>query len=140
MHTKRSKQIKNQWHRDDPCITTVNILLLIFSAMLMNLSDPLSYNPLHLILEWFMTSCCFVFIHFLIYGIVIAFVTKTIAEKYLRKDERASVHSPVGGHLIEPMYSFDIHCNGFFPLILFNYLGNVSRVNLNFADQFLVCL
>ena len=87
-----------------------------------------------------MTSCCFVFIHFLIYGIVIAFVTKTIAEKYLRKDERASVHSPVGGHLIEPMYSFDIHCNGFFPLILFNYLGNVSRVNLNFADQFLVCL
>ena len=27
---------------------------------------------------------------------------------------------------MEPMYAFDIHCNGFFPVILFFYFGNVS--------------
>ena len=37
------------------------------------------------------------------------------------------MHSPQGGHTVEPMYSFDIHCNGFIPVVLFNYVGNVSK-------------
>ena len=141
LHTKRSKQIKNQWHRDDPCITTVNIVLLIFCALLLNLSNPLSYNPFHLLLQWFLTSASFILIHFIMYGIGICMITKTIAERYLRKDERSQIHGPLGGHLVEPMYSFDIHCNGFFPIILFNYFGNVSTLVvsplLNFSDMFL---
>jgi hypothetical protein len=28
LHTKRLKQIKNQWHRDDPCLTAVIIFSL----------------------------------------------------------------------------------------------------------------
>ena len=86
LHTKRSKQIKNQWHRDDPCITTSNIVLLIFCALLINLINPMSYNPIHLIWEWFLTSLTFILLQFLIYGICISAITKFIAEKYLRKD------------------------------------------------------
>lgn len=128
-HTKRSKQIKNQWHRDDPCVTTVNIALLIICALLMNLVDPNIHNPINLVFDWIITSFCFVLLHFIVYGVIIACSTKIIAEKYLRKDERNQIHSPAGGHLIEPMYSFDIHCNGFFPVILFFYFGNVSFVS-----------
>ena len=102
----------------------------------------MSYNPIHLVMEWLMTSFCFVFIHFIVYGVIIAFITKTIAEKFLRKDERSQMHSPAGGHTIEPMYSFDIHCNGFFPIILFNYFGNVSVVLLfwNSSDVYYLSL
>ena len=85
-----------------------------------------SYNPLDLLFEWVLTSVVFVFLHFLTYGVVIAACTKLIAERYLRKEENASVHSPPGGHTVEPMYSFDIHCNGFIPVVLINYIGNVS--------------
>ena len=38
-HTRRSKQIKNQWHRDDPCLTAINILLLFLCAFLVALSE-----------------------------------------------------------------------------------------------------
>ena len=143
LHTKRSKQIKNQWHRDDPCITTVNILLLLFCSLLLNLSNPMSYNPFHLIWEWLLTSASFILLQFIVYGVVISMITKTIAEKYLRKDERSQIHGPLGGHLVEPMYSFDIHCNGFFPIILFNYFGNVStycRVTSSTISDMFFCL
>ena len=136
LHTKRSKQIKNQWHRDDPCVTAVNVLLLLFCALLINISNPSSYNPVHLLMQWLVTSFCFVFLHFIVYGVIISLITKNIAEKFLRKDERSQMHSPAGGHLIEPMYSFDIHCNGFFPVILFNYFGNVSVVSRESADVY----
>ena len=126
-HTKRSKQIKNQWHRDDPCITAVNIFVLVICALVINIVSSSSYNPLHILFEWLITSFVFVFLHFLAYGAIIAACTKLIAEKYLRKEESISMHSPQGGHTVEPMYSFDIHCNGFIPVVLFNYVGNVSK-------------
>ena len=125
LHTKRSKQIKNQWHRDDPCLTVVNIVSLVFCAFLIELS----YNVESLqafICNWILTSLGFAFVHFLAFGVVASFASKRIAEKFLRKDEKVSIHGPSGGHLIEPMYSFDIHCNAFFPVIIFNYFGNVS--------------
>ena len=32
--------------------------------------------------------------------------------------------------MVEPMYAFDIHCNVFFPVIVFSYFGNVSDFQL----------
>ena len=106
----------------------------------MNISNPNSYNPINFVVQWLVTSICFVLLHFIVYGVMISLITKTIAEKFLRKDERSQMHSPAGGHTIEPMYSFDIHCNGFFPVILFNYFGNVSVVFLNFDDVYYLSL
>ena len=57
-----------------------------------------------------------------------AAIARFIAHKYLRSNEDGKkLHAPAGGHEVEPMYAFDIHCNGFFPMILFFYFGNVSH-------------
>lgn len=61
----------------------------------------------------------FVVLHFLLSGIVIAFMCKFIAEKYLRKEEKKAVHQTLNS--IEPMYAFDIHCNSFFPYAVMQY-------------------
>ena len=127
MHTKRSKQIKNQWHRDDPCLTSVNILFLVLCAFLICLSSPRGFSLGSLLFEWIITSFCFIVIHFLLWGVVMASLMRFIAHKYL-KNEDTKLHSPQGGHQVEPMYAFDMHCNGFFPIILFFYFGNVSTV------------
>jgi len=45
-----------------------------------------------------------------------------------------STHRDRGGesliNTVEPMYAFDVHCNGFFPLIVFSYFGNSLMVLL----------
>ena len=61
----------------------------------------------------------FVFMHFILSGVVISATCKTIAEKYLRKTEKDN------SHYIEPMYAFEIHCNAFFPLLIIGYLIQV---------------
>lgn len=55
-----------------------------------------------------------------------------------------STHRDRGGesliNTVEPMYAFDVHCNGFFPLIVFSYFGNVSDITLNFLiPVFFIC-
>lgn len=136
LHTKRSKQIKNQWHRDDPCLTSVNILFLALCALLVCLSAPKGISLGSLILEWLITCICFTVFHFVLWGVVMAAITRFVAQTYLKAEERNQIHSPATGHLVEPMYAFDIHCNGFFPVILFFYFGNVSSppFSLTFFD------
>ena len=127
LHTKRSKQIKNQWHRDDPCLTSSNVALLAFCALIVCLSDPRGFSLDSLILEWLMTSICFIVFHFFLWGIAMSALMRFVAHKYLKpKDDANKMHGPQGGHQVEPMYAFDVHCNGFFPIILFFYFGNVS--------------
>ena len=53
-------------------------------------------------------------------------LTRFIAHKYLQNAEQSGSSSPSQSNQVEPMYAFDIHCNGFFPVILFFYFGNVS--------------
>ena len=108
-------------------MTVVNIFSLIFCALICELSYKFE-SIQAFISSWLLTSLNFVLIHFLIFGVVASFLTKFIAEKFMRKDEKVSIHSPEGGQAIEPMYAFDIHCNGFFPVVVFCYFGNVSQV------------
>ena len=57
-----------------------------------------------------------------------AALSRFIAHTYLRNQENGNkLHRPPAGHEVEPMYAFDIHCNGFFPVIVFFYFGNVSN-------------
>mmetsp|Transcript_5724 Transcript_5724/g.7718 ORF Transcript_5724/g.7718 Transcript_5724/m.7718 type:complete len:144 (-) Transcript_5724:268-699(-) len=131
MHTKRSKQIKNQWHRDDPCLTSVNVAFLVLCAFLVCLSYPRGLSLGSLLFEWLFTSLAFVLVHFVFFGMVMAALSRWVAHKYLSDNELggglnpgAKPHVPQGGHQVEPLYAFDIHCNGFFPVILFCYFGN----------------
>ena len=82
-------------------------------------------------------SAVFVIIHFVAFGILMSWLTRKFAHKYLISEERDKLdkkhfkQQPDGllGHPVEPMYAFDIHCNGFFPMILFFYFGNVSLLS-----------
>ena len=105
----------------------MNIVALIFCAFLIELSYDVK-GLSSFIGNWILTSFGFAFVHFLGFGVIASFVSKRFAEKFLRKDE--NIHSPTGGHLVEPMYAFDIHCNAFFPVIVFTYLANVSYLVL----------
>lgn len=78
-----------------------------------------------MILNWITTSFCLVLFHFIVWGVLMASVTRHVAQTYLQADERSKIHSAAEGHRVEPMYAFDIHCNGFFPMILIFYFGNV---------------
>ena len=40
-HTKRLKQIRNHWHRDDPCLTAAIIGLLIVASVVYSIAMPL---------------------------------------------------------------------------------------------------
>ena len=140
MHTKRSKQIKNQWHRDDPCLTSVNVAFLCLCAFLICLSYPRGFSLGSLLLEWVVTSLTFVVLHYILFGVGMATASRFITHRYLSDSESGNntLHAPSGGHQVEPMYAFDIHCNGFFPFILFFYFGNVSSTS--FAREILTIL
>ena len=85
LHTKRSKQIRNQWHRDDPCLTSLNVTFLVLCAFLICLSYPRGLSLDSLLLEWIITSACFVVTHFVFLGILMASSTRKFAHSYLRE-------------------------------------------------------
>ena len=72
-----------------------------------------------------MLSLDFIAVHFVLCGIIMARGTRHIATKYLQRAAKTKVNKRQK-HSVEPMYAFDIHCNGFFPAVIFAYLGNVS--------------
>jgi len=81
-----------------------------------------------------------VILEFLISGVIVSSITKYIAEKYMIKSEKKGNASGGTGAFtgnksginesqvcrVEPMYAFDIHCNGFFPILMISYVLQVS--------------
>ena len=113
-HTKRLKQVRNQWHRDDPCLVTAISVLLFIIGIIYGIVLKQEFLTGYVYL-----GVKFVFMHFVGSGIIMASLCKWIAEKYMMKSEKKAVHSVVNS--IETMYAFDIHCNSFFPLFVFSY-------------------
>ena len=118
-HTKRLKQIRNQWHRDDPCLVTATSVLLfivgLLYAFLLGRDFPFGY---------LLCGLQLVFLHFILLGIVVSTFLRWIAHSYMTKEDKASIHKSL--NTIEPMYAFDVHCNSFFPLFVISYVGQVS--------------
>ena len=113
-HTKRLKQIRNQWHRDDPCLTFAIIGLLLVTGIIYGLLLPQSC---------LLTSVKFVVLHFILSGIILSTICRWVADTYMVKLEKKEVQTKV-----EPMYAFDIHCNGFFPVYVFSYALQVHDI------------
>ena len=117
-HTKRLKQIRNQWHRDDPCLVSAIICLLVLTGLIYGIifSEDKVVGTLYMIFK-------FVVFHFLLSGVLTATLCKQMAERYLKKEDKKAVHQSMSS--IEPMYAFDIHCNAFFPFYLIAYVLQV---------------
>lgn len=144
-HTKRLKQIRNHWHRDDPCLTAMIIGILFISGIIYDIALPFfDSSAATSIGSCLIRSSIFVFVHFVLSGIIISSVLKWIAENYMVKIEKQQKSSSGGGtggafsksskdgqHTlgnirVEPMYAFDIHCNSFFPVVIISYGVQVS--------------
>jgi len=110
--TTYHKQTKNQWARDDPAFTVLCLVFLLVAAVAYTVAfrAPFPGAFLRIVLGA-------VIFDFGIVGCVIATITWTIANKYLRVRALHSVDQEV-----EWLYAFDIHCNSFFPLFLLLYV------------------
>eukprot|EP01098_Paradermamoeba_levis_P009895 TRINITY_DN4141_c0_g1_i1.p1 TRINITY_DN4141_c0_g1~~TRINITY_DN4141_c0_g1_i1.p1 ORF type:complete len:249 (-),score=35.39 TRINITY_DN4141_c0_g1_i1:13-759(-) len=107
------KQTKNQWARDDPGFLAILIYLLSVSSLAFCICYQVSgFFSIFRIMFWT------VFVDFISFGILISFCGWLIANKYLRV--QGGVHNV--DQKVEFLYSFDIHCNGFFPLFLQLYV------------------
>ena len=88
-HTKRLKQIRNHWHRDDPCLTAMIIGILFISGIIYDIALPFfDSSAVTNIKSCLIRSSIFVFVHFVLSGIIISSVLKWIAENYMVKIEK----------------------------------------------------
>ena len=153
LHTKRLKQIRNHWHRDDPCLTAVIVGLLLLMAVLYGtfvkgVDQNEGSSIVTVIVRCFCEAVRFICGEFLLIGVILSTIFKLIAETYMIKVEKKPTLKPnvsngggTGGAFvkpqvqekpnashqnIEPMYAFDIHCNSFFPVVVFSYIVQVT--------------
>ncbi len=89
-----------------------------------------------LVLLTFQNVLKFLLIHFFLFGVMMSAMCKLIAESLMVKsDKKISSSGDTGGgfsqkvsgsdqHIsnVEPMYAFDVHCNGFFTVVVYSYL------------------
>ena len=99
------KHTKNHWARDDPAFLVLLALFLGLSSVLFAVILKLSVGGFFKFLLWV------VFIDCIAVGVLIAGICWYITNKYLR------LHSHID-HNVEFGYSFDVHCNAFFPLLV----------------------
>lgn len=109
--TSYRKQTKNQWARDDPAFVVVLIFFLSVVAIAYGIAfEAGGTNFIHILVR-------FVFIHFLLFGVVVSSVSWFVANNYMRAQSFHGVEQKM-----EWMYAFDIHCNSFFPFFLVLYV------------------
>lgn len=112
-HTSYQKQTKNQWARDDPAFVVVCCLLLAGASA----AYCVTYG--HSLWHSLLSIVSAVVVDFLLIGLAISSACWFIANRFLRK--RNLPHHQVEQH-VEWLYSFDVHCNSYFPLFLLLYV------------------
>eukprot|EP00347_Sterkiella_histriomuscorum_P011661 403371600 len=114
-HTKRLKQIRNQWHRDDPCLVSAISVLLFIIGFIYGIVLQKDF-----MIGYIICGLKMVLLHFALSGVIVSSICRWIAQQYMRKEDKVEVHKTL--NTIEPMYAFDIHCNAFFPMFVFCYV------------------
>jgi hypothetical protein len=148
-------ETKNQWARDDPAFTVLCFVFLLVAAMSYTIAFQVS-NPWTFVrvvlgavlfdfvflgvllatLTWWATSLCwFTFRTYNFTPLNLSFLDRSISNKYLRVHSLHSVEQSV-----EWLYSFDIHCNAFFPLFLILYVLQYFLLPFLLTDGFLPIL
>jgi len=128
--TKFRKQIKNQWARDDPAFVAVLCWFILLASLAYSVTFGVN-GPLHF---WRIVAG-HVFIEFLGFGCLIATTLRWIANKFMRVQRILSTEQEV-----EWLYSFDIHCNGYFPVFVLLYVVQFFLVPVLIREDFLATL
>ncbi|GLC41064.1 hypothetical protein PLESTB_000947400 [Pleodorina starrii] len=112
-HTAYHKQTKNQWARDDPAFVVICCMLVAIASLAFCVTFGGSlWNSVVIVISS-------VLVDFLMLGIAVATTCWFITNRFLRK--RNLHHHQVEQH-VEWLYSFDVHCNSFFPCFLILYV------------------
>jgi UNC-50 family len=114
------KQTKNHWARDDPAFIALQIIFLLVASIAYCIAFRIS------IVSSISFILCSIIWHFIGSGILIATICRDIANRYLNNvssSANGNVTSNTSSSLyvrqhVEWMYSFDIHCNSFFPVFV----------------------
>jgi len=123
--TQYRKRTKGQWARDDPGFIVIQALFLSAAGW--------GYGICFGETGWdqFRTFVYFIVGHFILVGIIVSSACIFVADKYLRKS--GSAHGVVQS--MEWLYSFDVHCNAFFPLFLITYVLQYLFLPLLYSES-----
>lgn len=106
------RQTKQQWARDDPAFVVLLVFALLITAIVYSIAFGASVGTT------FRAIAIFIFLHYVIPGIVISFICTFCANRWLR-----SSHVPHAvDQQVEWAYAFDVHSNAFVPLYLILYV------------------
>ncbi|KAJ8901173.1 hypothetical protein NDN08_007023 [Rhodosorus marinus] len=112
--TKYHRQTKNQWARDDPAFVAIIVLLMAISSLAYAIAFHRNFFG-------FLKAVFFsVVIDFLLAGVVLSTIMWWVANTYLRID---STGTHATEQYVEWMYSFDVHCNSYFPFFMIVNVG-----------------
>ncbi|KAJ5080422.1 protein unc-50 [Anaeramoeba ignava] len=131
--TKFHRQTKNQWARDDPGFLLVQILFILISSIGFGICFRI--DSFFAFLKLIFKS---IFISFLLLGLSVSLIGWIISNKYLKK---TGLH--IAEQFVEFQYSFDIHCNSYFPFfiitniivyLLLPIILSTSRISIIFGN------
>ena len=128
--TQYRKRTKGQWARDDPAFIVIQAIFLSAAGWAYGICFGES--------GWAQVRTFLYFIvgHFLILGTVVSGICIIVCDKYLRK--QTSVHGVV--QQMEWLYSFDVHCNAFFPFFLMTYVVQYFALPLLYDPTSIVAI
>lgn len=121
------KQIKNQWARDDPAFMVILCALIVLSSLSWLLAFGCA-DSWHFIRMVFGT----VLIEFIGTGLLLATLTSTLANRFMRMARLYTAEQSV-----EWLYSWDIHCNAYFPLFCLLSVTQFVLIPVMFTSSFL---
>ncbi|CAA0362055.1 unnamed protein product [Arabidopsis thaliana] len=121
----------NQWARDDPAFIVICSLLLVVATVAYCVTyDHSSSHAVVVVVSVLLT-------HFLITGAVIATCCWFLTNSYLREE---TPNSHVVEQRVEWLYTFDVHCNSFFPMFVLLYVVHYFLSPLLIAHGFIPLL
>ncbi len=127
---KNRKVIKNYYARDDPAF------VFILAALMMAVGFAYAIMFHSTLLQYLSLTLSFFFVDFLLVGILLSSVANFIANRYVR-----SSNNSAEAEYVEWLFSFDIHCNSFFPSIFVGlYVGQLLAMPLLKSSSFFVTI
>jgi hypothetical protein len=119
------KQTKNHWARDDPAFVALQFVFLVVSSIAYSVSfrapftEGIAFMLYSVLFNWL--GC----------GLIIATLGREIANRHLT-DHKSTSHVRQS---VEWLYTFDIHCNAFFPLFVVLCKYGLVSMEIAFHDR-----
>lgn len=128
--SRARKMTKNHYHRDDPAFIVLQVLALVIVVVACGLAlkgsfFQIVYNVLYEVI-----------VNYFLAGVIIATVTWVFANRFLM----AAGHVHEVRYGVDWHYSFDIHCNGFFPYFMWTRVIQFIFLPSLLQSSFLACL